>query len=788
MTNNSDLTDYIGHSVPRANSLSLLQGRGQFVDDISVPGMLHVCFVRSPYSHARIVDINNEDALLAPGVFAVVTGKELLEYCEPWRAELVHLPPMKTTLQYAMPPERVCYQGEPVVAVVAETRALAEDAAELVEIDWEEIANVASIEAALQNEGPFTHPEMETNLAWAMEIEQGELDKQFASAEVTVAQEFYVDRQTGVTLEPRGIIANYNSANGQLVLHHSTQVPHIMRAVYSKQLGIKESKLQIICPDLGGGFGLKLHTYSDEISTVALSVMLNRPLKFIADRLESFLSDIHARGHQVKAKMALTKAGKISALELEDIAGAGAYLIHPRTSVVEPLLVGVCTPLAYDIAHYRANVSLMYQNKAPTAQYRGVGMPVASLVMEGMLDAAARKLQMDKAEIRKLNLRADDAYPCTSVTGESLEGLSQHESLDKLLKMCDYQQLKQEQKDLRKQGIYRGIGLVTVVEGTSPSPALYAAGGAPISSRDACTLRLEADGSITCITSLTEQGQGAYAIVNQIVADTVGVQMDEVDILMGDTKATPFGGGTWASRGTSIAGEAALLSAKALKEKIIDAVSQLSDTPSEQLYIKNGKVIEIETEKVVLTLEELGQTTHFKTMEFPQGFDPELVVTNHYSQREHLMLYANCAMCLTLDVDINTGLVKLHQVWVVEDCGKVINPMLVDEQIRGGVVQGIGSALYEECIYDEDAQLRNGTLADYLVPMAGEMPDIKIEHVETPTLVTELGAKGCGEAGIIGVCASIMSGINDALEPLGDVSVTSQPFTPEKILKAVGKI
>jgi len=405
-----------------------------------------------------------------------------------------------------------------------------------------------------------------------------------------------------------------------------------------------------------------------------------------------------------------------------------------------------------------------------------------------MLDAAARKLQMDKAEIRKLNLRADDAYPCTSVTGESLEGLSQHESLDKLLKMCDYQQLKQKQKDLRQQGIYRGIGLVTVVEGTSPSPALYAAGGAPISSRDACTLRLEADGSITCITSLTEQGQGAYAIVNQIVADTVGVQMDEVDILMGDTKATPFGGGTWASRGTSIAGEAALLSAKALKEKIIDAVSQLSDTPSEQLYIKNGRVIEIETEKVVLTLEELGQTTHFKTMEFPQGFDPELVVTNHYSQREHLMLYANCAMCLTLDVDINTGLVKLHQVWVVEDCGKVINPMLVDEQIRGGVVQGIGSALYEECIYDEDAQLRNGTLADYLVPMAGEMPDIKIEHVETPTLVTELGAKGCGEAGIIGVCASIMSGINDALEPLGDVSVTSQPFTPEKILKAVGKI
>jgi carbon-monoxide dehydrogenase large subunit len=455
MVNESELTDYIGHSVPRANSLALLKGRGRFVDDISLPGMLHICFVRSPYSHASIIEINKQDALQSPGVVAVITGKELLEYCQPWRAELTHLPPMLTALQYAMPPERVCYQGEPVVAVVAESRALAEDAAELVEIDWEEIANVASIEEAMQSEGPFVHAEMNTNLAWSLELEQGELEKQFAAAEVIVEQEFYVDRQTGVTLEPRGIIANYNSADGQLELHHSTQVPHIKRAVYAKQLGIRESKLRIICPDLGGGFGLKLHIYSDEISTAAISVMLNRPVKFIADRLESFLSDIHARGHKVKAKMALTEAGKINALQVEDIAGGGAYLIHPRTSTIEPLLVGVCTPLAYEMEHYRANVSLVYQNKMPTAQYRGVGMPVASLVMEGMMDAAARKLQMDKAKIRKVNLRAADAYPCKSVTGETLEGLSQHESLDRLLEMCAYEDLRKEQQSLREKGLRR---------------------------------------------------------------------------------------------------------------------------------------------------------------------------------------------------------------------------------------------------------------------------------------------------------------------------------------------
>ena len=782
-----NLTDYIGHSVPRPNAKALLQGQGRFVDDISLPAMLHVCFLRSPYSHANIAAIDKEAALGAPGVVAVVTGKELLDYCAPWRAELTHLPPMNTTLQYALPPERVCYQGEPVVAVVAESRALAEDAAELVDVDWEELPNVATTAAALQAEGPYAHPDMGTNLAWQMEVKQGDVESMFANAEVLVEQEFHVDRQTGVTLEPRGIIADYHSAEGKLTLHHSTQVPHIQRAVYAKQLGIKENKLRILCPDLGGGFGLKLHIYSDEIATAALSIMLEQPLKFIADRLESFLSDIHARGHTASAKMALTREGRVQALEVRDTAAGGAYLIHPRTSVIEPLLVAVCTPLAYDVEHYRAGVSLVYQNKAPTAQYRGVGMPVASLIMEGMMDAAARELELDKVDIRQRNLRADDAYPCRSVSGETLEGLSQQAALGRLVEMCSYARLREEQEALRAKGIYRGIGLASVVEGTSPSPALYAAGGAPISSRDACTLRLEADGSIACTTGLTEQGQGAYAVVNQIVAGTIGVGMSEVNIIMGDTGTTPFGGGTWASRGTSIAGEASFQAAVAMRSKLLEAAGRLRDVSPGQLTIRDGNIIELETQQTLLTLKELGEMTHFRTMAFPEGFDPELIVTRHYSQREHMMLYTNCAMCLSLDVDVNTGAVQLNKIWVVEDCGKVINPLLVDEQIRGGVVQGIGSALYEQCIYDEDAQLRNGTLADYLVPMAGEMPDLEISHLETPTRVTGLGAKGCGEAGIIGVCAAIMNGINDALEPL-NASVTSQPFTPEKILTALGKI
>lgn len=787
MDNKDNSTGYIGKRVSRPNAWPLLNGQGKFVDDLNLPGMLHVYFIRSPYSHANIVSVDKEGALEIPGVVAVVSGEELLEFCKPWEAKLTHLPPMKSTFQYALPPKRACYQGEPVVAVVAESRALAEDAAEMVYVDWEELPHVASREDALAEGAALVHPEMETNVAWTMDIEEGDINTAFASSDIVVEQEFSVGRQTCMTLEPRGIIANYCSADESLTTHHASQVPHIQRAIYSKQLGIKESKVRIICPDVGGGFGLKLHCYSDEIATAALSVMLKKPIKFIPDRLESFISDIHCRDHSVKAKMGIDSEGKIQALQVKDVAAGGAYLVYPRTSLIEPLLVAVCTPLAYDMANYHGSVSLVYQNKVPTGQYRGVGMPVASLVMEGMMDEAARKSGIEKVEIRKRNLRPDGVYPCKSVSGETLDGLSQHAAMDKLLEMSSYGALRDEQKLLREKGIYRGIGLVSIVEGTSPSPALYAAGGAPISSRDACTLRLESDGTVTCLSSLTEQGQGAYSVINQIVADTLGMKMEDINVIMGDTVTTPFGGGTWASRGTAIAGEAALEAGISMRKRILDAVSTLKDVSSEQLDIIDGEIVELETKRTMMTLEELGRTTHFRTAEFPEGFDPALIVTEHYSQRKHMMLYANCSMCVTLDVDINTGAVKLHKVWVVEDCGKVINPLLVDEQIRGGVIQGIGGSLYEECIYDDEGQLRNCTLADYLVPMAGEMPDIEIAHIETPTEVSKLGAKGCGEAGLIAVTAAIMSGINDALEPL-NASVTSQPFTPEKILRAIGTI
>lgn len=778
---------FIGTALPRPNAMSFIQGRGRYLDDITLPGMLHVVFVRSPYAHARIGEIDIDAAKAVEGVQSIVTGRDLAPHCRPWTAVLTNMGEMRSAPQAAMPVEIARWQGEPVVAVVAETRAIAEDAAELIDIDWEELPAVVDLESAGSDDATVIHAELGTNVAWTLNIDAGEVDSALQNSDVVVERVFEVGRQTGVTLEPRGIIASFDPGGGAMTVYQSTQVPHVHRNVFAKQLGLAEADVRIICPDLGGGFGLKLHLYADELATAAISKIIHRPVKFCADRLEAFVSDIHARGHRVKAQLGLSKAGDIQVMTVDDLAGCGPYLIHPRTSVIEPLLVAICAPLAYEMANYRATTTLVYQNKVPTGQYRGVGMPIATLVAEGMIDAAADALGMDKAEIRQRNLIKDDAYPCKAVSGEFLECLSQQAALEKLLQMMDYPKLVAEAKALRAKRIYRGIGLSCGVEGTAPSPALYAEGGAPISSRDACTVRLEADGGISCATGLTDQGQGGLAVVTQILAETIGADINAIQVFMGDTATTPFGGGTWASRGTAIAGEAAFQAGKAMRDMILETAAAMTDRAPENLYIVNSVVMDAETKERVFGLDEIGETVHFKTHRLPADFEPELIVTRHYSQRNQLLVYANCSLGVSLDVDVDTGLVKINKVWAVDDCGRVVNEKLVAEQVRGGVVQGLGSSLYEECIYDEAGQLLNGNLIEYLVPMAGEMPDIECAHIETPTKETELGAKGCGEAGVVGISAAVMNAINDALKPF-DAFVTSQPFTPAKILKALGKI
>ncbi len=780
-------TNYIGASLPRGNAKRLLAGRGQYVDDIQLPRMLHGAFLRSPYAHARIARMDTAMAARAPGVARVITGAEVAKLCKPYVGVLVHIKTMQSAPQLPMAVERACWQGEPVAMVVAESRAQAEDAVQLIEIEWQELTPLTDIETALDAATPLIHPQLGSNLCVERRVDSGGVDEVFARADKVVEATFTTSRHTATTLEPRSIIADFNAADRQLTVWQSTQVPYQMQWIFAHHFGLPETGVRVIAPDVGGAFGMKIHTYGDDMATVAAALLLGRPVKFVADRLESFVADFHARGHRVKVRCAVSNAGDILAFDMDDLHGIGPYSGYPRGGANEAIQVCNLTGAPYRQRTYRGRARAVFQNKAMYGQYRAVGHPVVCAITEGIVDIAADAVGMDPAAFRRRNFIPDDAYPYTCVSGATFERLSQHESLDKLLEMMNYAALRREQRALRTQGVYRGIGLAVVIENSMSSSTTYGQGGASIASQDACTVRLMPTGVITVATSLTEFGQGAHAVAGQIAASVVGVPLENVRVILGDTETTPYGGGNTGSRGTGIGGEAVFQAGKALRANLLNFVARLTESEASLLDVRGGNVVDAASGAVKMTLEQVARTAYFNTEKVPRDYQPELAVTRSYAQKQYSGIFTNSVHASYLEVDTDTGFVRLLGHWVVDDAGTVINPMLVDEQIRGGVVQGIGAALFEQCIYSDAGQLLNGSLADYLVPMAGEMPDILVGHTHTPTGVSELGARGAGEAGTAGAPAAVMNAINDALRPLG-ARVYDQPFTPERILRALRRV
>jgi carbon-monoxide dehydrogenase large subunit len=779
---------YIGRSVPRPNLQRLTQGRGQYVSDVSLPRMAHVAFLRSPHAHARIVNIETSQAKQAPGVIAVVTGAELVEVMTPWAGVLTHLKGLKSAPQHAIAIERACWQGEAVCAVVARTRAQAEDACALIEVTYEELSPVVDAETALDAKTPVIHASLGDNLCFERKLEVGAVDKAFAESDAVVETTFVTGRHTGVTNEPRSIVADWNGGDQRLTVYQGTQAPHMMQDLFAKHLGLTHNQVRVVTKDVGGSFGIKVHTYADEMATVALSKLLKRPIKFVADRLESFLTDIHARDHRIKAKIGVKNDGTITAFEIDDLTGIGPYSVYPRTSGIEANQVVNLVGGPYPCPNSRAQARVVFTNKNVMCQYRAVGHPIAVAVTEGLVELAAAKIGMDPLELRRRNLFADDAYPAQTAAGLKLEKLSHHEALAHLDSMMNYSGLRAEQARMREKGIYRGIGFASFIEVTNPSAAFYGVGGARITSQDGATVKLDAQGHISVHTGVSEQGQGAEAVIAQCAASAFGVALDKVRVVMGDTDNTPYGGGTWASRAAGIGGEAAWQAGKALRENVLALAAAMLQAKPGDLDIRNGIVVDRANGTERLPLEELARVAYFRPDTLPAGIQAELIATRHYVPRGWPFAFTNGIQASYLEVDTDTGFVKLLRHWCVEDCGTIINPQLVDEQIRGGIVQGIGAALYEQCVYDERGQMLNGSMMDYLVPMAAEMPDIECGHVVSPTADSELGAKGAGEAGTAGASASVMNAINDALRPLGATPLTDMPFTPGKILQALGKV
>jgi carbon-monoxide dehydrogenase large subunit len=778
---------YIGKSVPRPNLDRLMQGRGLFVSDMVLPRMGHVVYLRSPHAHAKIVSIDAEPAKRVPGIVAVVTGKELAEVITPWVGVLSHLKGLKSAAQHAIAIDRVCWQGEAVAAIVATSRAIAEDAAELVAVEYEPLEPVTDMQTALDPATPVIHPSLGDNLAFERNFEAGSVDRAFAESDAVVEAEFIFGRHTGVTLEPRAVVADWNVGEARLTIYQGTQAPHMVQNLAALHLGLEEAQVRLVCKDVGGSFGIKVHIYADEMATYALAKLLRRPIKFVADRVESFNTDIHARDHRCKGKIGVMNDGTITAFEIDDLTGIGPYSMYPRTSAIEANQVVNLIGGPYSSKNYRARARVVFQNKNVMCQYRAVGHPIACSVTEGLVDLAAMKIGLDPVDIRRRNLIPDDGYPCAAPSGLRFELLSHHASLNKLIAMMDYDGLRAEQAALRKQNIHCGIGLASFIEVTNPSAAFYGVGGAKISSQDGVAVRMDATGAVICQTSITEQGQGSEAITAQIVASVLGVSMARVRVILGDTDNTPYGGGTWASRGAGIGGEAALQAAKILRKNILEVAAAILQACPAELDIADNAVVNASDGAPRIDLKELARIVYFRPDTLPPGIQPELMATRHFVPREYPFAFTNGVQASWLEVDTDTGFIKLLKHWVVEDCGTVINRQLVDEQIRGGVVQGLGAALFEKCIYDERGQLTNANMADYLVPMSGEMPDIDVGHVVSPTAETELGAKGAGEAGTAGAAAAVANAVNDALRPFGAI-ITEIPLTPEVVLTALGRI
>lgn len=776
-------TQGIGARIPRMELPRLLSGKGRYLDDIRLPHMLHAYFIRSPHAHATLRAIDISQAKKAPGVVAIYTGADLNPLCEPFVGAALHRPGHRSPPQPIMVQDKAVWQGQPVAVVLAKSRALAEDAAELVEIEWDILDPALTQHDALTSKA-VVHDDMGDNLAFDFTITGGDPDDAFVRADIIVEEEIKLERQSGLTLETRGIIADFNRADGSLTVWHGHQSPFQMHGIFARHLRIPDHKIRVMSPDIGGGFGMKLNVYMDEIATVAASVLIGRPVKLSIDRLEAFVSDAHARDHVLHARMALSKSGEILGMDLDDVGAVGAYGMPMRFNVAEGMMTITLAGAPYQFDHYRGRTRSVYVNKNVVGLYRGVGMPLACIITELLTDRAADALGMDTVEFKKRNYRPKSSLPCLTPAKQSLETVSFHECLEKLTTLIDYDALRGEQAQLRKQGIYRGLGLATFVEQTAYGPPYYGPSGAPVSTQDGCSLRLEPSGAVRCITSTTDQGQGTLTGIAQIISEELSVAVDHVAVTGGDSTNSPYGGGAWASRGIVFGGEAALKAARQLKQNILDLAATVSQTKIEEMALGDGAIIERATGRVVMTLADVARIGYFRQDTLPPNFDAQLSVSASHAHNDKLCYMSNGIQASLVEVDIETGLIKVLKQWAVDDCGRVINPLLVDEQIRGGIVQGISGVLFEECVYDEAGNLVNGTLADYLLPTSDTMPDIEIAHVETLEISTRLGAKGIGEAGLIGAMGAVWVAVNDALKPLG-ARIQHQPFTPERVLDAI---
>ena len=768
----------MGHSLKRKEDARFLQGKGNYVDDIKLPGMLHMDIVRSPYAYAKIKSINAEEALKIPGVIAVVTGKDLEQYNLHW------MPTLMSDTQMVLPTDTVMYQAQEVAAVIATDRYAARDGKEAVMVDYEPMKPIIDPFKSLDEDAPLLRPDKEgktDNHIWHWEAGDKEAtEKVFNDADVVVCENMHIPRIHVASIETCGCVADYDKVSNHLTMYMTTQAPHAIRtviALVAGHVGLTEEKVRVISPDIGGGFGGKVPVYPGYVIAIAVSFLVGKPVKWVEDRSENLQADSFARDYHIKAEMASTKEGKILATRFKILADHGYTDASANPSKFPTGLFSIGTG-SYDYGTAFMEADAVYTNKPPGGVAYRCSFRVTEAVhaIERMTDRLAFEIGKDPAELRMENFIKKEDFPWKSPTGWEYDSGDYHAGLQKAMDAVDYDALRKEQEEKRKNGELMGIGISTFTEivGAGPSKDFDILG---IKMFDSAEIRVHPTGKAIARFGTKSQGQGHETTYAQIIAEELGIPAEHIQIEEGDTDTAPYGLGTYASRSTPTAGAAAAVAARKLRDKAKKIAAYLLEVSEEDLEWEPGKFFVKGAPEKSKTIQELvfaAYTNH------PQGMEAGFEAT-HYYDPPNLTFPSGAYICV-VDIDTETFEIKVRRFVAIDDCGNIINPMIVQGQVHGGLTQGIAPAMYEELLYDEDGNILNGTFMDYLVPTAVESPSWETGHTVTPSPHHPIGAKGVGESPTVGAPPAIANAIVDALSPYG-ITHMDIPITPYKIWK-----
>lgn len=771
---------YVGTRQRRNEDSRHLRGAGQFLADLRFPRMRDVAFIRSEHAHGYIRALGAPPAA-GPGEFW--TAEHLDGLARPIVAASSH-PNFQPSDYPALAKDKVRFVGEPLAAVIADDRAQAEDLAETVDVLIEPLPAVVDWRQALSADCPLVHEHWEDNRFMHTSADFGEVAAAAAAASVSITREYSMGRQPGVPLETRGCIAYVDDRRDQLVLYSSTQFPHVIRTQLARQLGLEERRVRVVAPDVGGGFGIKNTLSPEEVALAAMALKVGYPIRWIEDRWEHMVASPHAREHHYRITAHAGKDGELLAVEAEITVDAGAYSVWPWTAAMDAGMAAGMIPGPYALRNYRVATTTVATNKSPLGPYRGVARPGACFAIERTIDEIAHELGLDPREVRMKNMVPPDAFPYTSVTGKVYDSGDYAESVRGAARAIDHEVVRSRQQQSAGGRCRIGIGYASFTEQTAHGPAEWAGRGLPVVfGFESATVTVDPSGSISVRVGIQSHGQGLETTLAQVAGDVLGADPASISVLHGDTDISPYGMGTFASRSMVMAGGATHRAAQRLAEQIKEIAASLLECPAADLQLAGGKVV---GPVGSLALAEVASVAYLHVERLPAALTPCLEVTERYRPTVETGCFSYATHAAVVEVDMDTGYVALLDYAVAEDCGKVVNPLIVDGQIYGGVAQGIGTALYEEMPYDEQGQPKATTFLDYILPGATEVPNISIEHQETLSPFTELGIKGMGEGGAIAPAPAIANAIIDALLPLR-VNVNFTPMTPARVWGAIAQ-